>query len=264
RQVNYLNWKSLGNLGIWLKRKWLQCQAKKGAAMTVLQAVGLSIQELEAEWALQVAAQTQPLKKQSKKAGNKAIEEILSLLDILKALQKSRTQLDARLSSDTLDDSIDDLRDEREALQENIDKVHNKIKQKRSALGIDGRLNLNRFLDNQFLQRKINASALKQRICARLRERKFELDRLERAYRHTTSNEIQLHNHINSSVKRHEPTITGLVNKYNKLCEEMEVMKRDPTISTPGPVPSKLNKDGLFKLDVDDSIWEDVVWNDDE
>ncbi|KAG6846484.1 hypothetical protein H0H93_013693, partial [Arthromyces matolae] len=181
------------------------------------------------------------------------------------ALQQSRTQLDAVLSSDTLEyTSIEDLQDERATLQENLDKVDNKIKAKRTALGVDGRHNLKRFLDNKFLQLKMNASALKQRICARLRERKFELDRLERAYRHTTSNEIRVHNHIKSSAKRHEPTILGLVTKFNKLCDEMEKLKRDPEAPTPGPVPSKLNKEGLFKLDVDDNIWENIVWNDEE
>ncbi|KAG6818511.1 hypothetical protein H0H93_004399, partial [Arthromyces matolae] len=81
RQVEYLNGKSLDDLGVWLKRKWLKCQAKKSEAKEILGRVDLTMEDLEGEWALQVAAQTQPLKRQSKQAGNKAIEEILSLLD---------------------------------------------------------------------------------------------------------------------------------------------------------------------------------------
>ncbi|KAG6836295.1 hypothetical protein H0H93_009388 [Arthromyces matolae] len=262
REVEFLNNKSLINLGTWLKRKWLRCQKRKKEAEEVLDKVAISMDVLQKEWDAQVTAQTKPLRKQSQNAGNQAIDEILSLLEVRKALQESIANVDSMFASDT-DVDLNSLRDQRAGLQQSLDKIVGKIKTKRDRLGVDGRVTLKRFINNKYLVLKMNASALKQRICARLRERKFELDRLERAYRQTTSSEVKLHGHIKSSVKRHEPGIMSLVAKYNKLCEEMEVMKKDPQMTTPGPVPSKLQKEGLFKLDVDDAIWENSVWDED-
>jgi hypothetical protein len=58
---------------------------------------------------------------------------------------------------------------------------------KRATLGVDGRLNLQRLTNDNFLRLRMNARALKKRIRDRLRQRKFELERLERAYRHTSN-----------------------------------------------------------------------------
>ncbi len=65
------------------------------------------------------------------------------------------------------------------------------IKRRREALGVDGRLKLENLLKNKFVQIRMNARALKQRIRDRLRNRKFEIERLERAYRHTMSGKSQ-------------------------------------------------------------------------
>jgi hypothetical protein len=58
---------------------------------------------------------------------------------------------------------------------------------KRDALGVDGRLNLAKLTGSEYLQLRMNARALKKRIRERLRQRKFEHERFERAYRSSTN-----------------------------------------------------------------------------
>ena len=63
---------------------------------------------------------------------------------------------------------------------------------------------------------------------------------------------------MESSIKRREPTILKLVASYNNLCGELQSMirlrKAPPGAIAPQPIPSK----GIFQLDVDSDIWQDV------
>ena len=69
-------------------------------------------------------------------------------------------------------------------------KIITAIQRKRSALGVNEHVQLSQLSCNKFLQLRMNARALKQRLRDRLRQRKFELDRLERSYRQTASSMI--------------------------------------------------------------------------
>lgn len=71
-------------------------------------------------------------------------------------------------------------------------KVMRSILNKRAALGVDERAELSRLSRSKFLQLRMNALALKQRIRDRLRQRKFELDRLERSYRQTVNSKYKV------------------------------------------------------------------------
>ena len=63
---------------------------------------------------------------------------------------------------------------------------------------------------------------------------------------------------MEASIKRREPTILKLVATYNNLCGELQSMirlhKAPPGAIAPHPIPSK----GIFQLDVDSDIWQDV------
>ena len=69
-------------------------------------------------------------------------------------------------------------------------KIITAIQCKRSALGVNERVQLSQLSHNKFLQLCMNARALKQRLRDRLHLRKFELDRLERSYWQTASSMI--------------------------------------------------------------------------
>ena len=56
-----------------------------------------------------------------------------------------------------------------------------------AALGFSQRADLQQLKKNVYLQVRMNARALKARLRDRLRQRKFELEKLERSYRNTVN-----------------------------------------------------------------------------
>jgi hypothetical protein len=71
-----------------------------------------------------------------------------------------------------------------------------------------------------------------------------------------------LHHHSETQLKRKEPGIQQLVRKYNKLCSQMVEMKEKRQAPLGAVVPHTIDKDGLFNIDVDDDIWQDVGLHD--
>ncbi|KIJ08143.1 hypothetical protein PAXINDRAFT_18694 [Paxillus involutus ATCC 200175] len=79
----------------------------------------------------------------------------------------------------------------------------------------------------------------------RLHQRKFELERIERAYRQMVGDQ-RLHSHAEASVKHHEPTLLQLKAVHGAV------------------MPHYIPQEDLFELDVDDDIWQDVGLTGDE
>ncbi|KII84688.1 hypothetical protein PLICRDRAFT_117561 [Plicaturopsis crispa FD-325 SS-3] len=76
--------------------------------------------------------------------------------------------------------------------------------------------------------------------------------------------EKNLRTHTASQVKRREPGILSLARAYNKLCDELATLIRRRK-ALPGAVaPTRIAKNGLFKVDVNDDIWKDVGLDDSE
>ena len=64
-------------------------------------------------------------------------------------------------------------------------RIKESLYKKKAALGVDQHADLMAISKSKFLQLQMNARALKRRIRDQLRQCKFELEKLERAYRHT-------------------------------------------------------------------------------
>jgi hypothetical protein len=62
-------------------------------------------------------------------------------------------------------------------------KVANTLQRRRAALGAEAKADLAKMKKDLYLTVRLNARAVKTRIRDRLRQRKFELERLERSYR---------------------------------------------------------------------------------
>lgn len=60
------------------------------------------------------------------------------------------------------------------------------------ALGVNDRAKLKRLVNDPFISARMNARALKIRLREKLRFRKFELDRLERSFRHQVNGKFHL------------------------------------------------------------------------
>ncbi len=75
--------------------------------------------------------------------------------------------------------------------------------------------------------------------------------------------EQKVHTHTESSVKRRDPSIQQLARSYNELCTKIAKYIEDGRAPHGAICPEKIESSGLFTLDVDDAIWQDVGLNDD-
>ena len=190
-----------------------------------LVADGVSIAHLRAQWDDQVVEQTKPLKKKSKHLANIEIEGILALYKNIETYQEDISKYEIMLETGELESGTTaiEIQVMLTEVQGKVKKQKNIIANRKAKLSVDGRLNLEKLLNNEFLKLRMNALALKQRIRDRLRQRKFELENLERSYR-KTMNHMKLEKHAQSQLKHKEPGIQALARKYNKLCKDLEKM----------------------------------------
>lgn len=70
--------------------------------------------------------------------------------------------------------------------------------------------------------------------------------------------EQKLHTHTKKEMRRREPGIIALASRYNKLCIEMETIIKRNEAPKGAVIPLQIERQGIFKLDVDDDIWQDV------
>jgi hypothetical protein len=76
--------------------------------------------------------------------------------------------------------------------------------------------------------------------------------------------EQKLYSHTESAVKRREKGIQNLALEYNKQCAKVAQLIRDKNAPRGAFAPRSIPDGQLWKLDVDDEIWEDVGLDDDE
>ncbi|KAI6037646.1 hypothetical protein EDC04DRAFT_2868602 [Pisolithus marmoratus] len=239
-QVHHLDMKSLNGLGQWLLRQWNHCQEKKASARKGLRRCGVDIPTLQAEWDAQIAAQTKPTPRHT----SKSVENIvLQVMETQKSLEIYEAKL-VVLEQDLLH-GVPDMINLNIQITECRKKVMNfkqALQRQRSTLGLNGPADLARIQNSSYLQ--------------------FELERLERSYRHTVS-EQRLQYHTEASVKRREPGIVKLASSYNNLCLQMVGLIHKGKAPQGSIAPLLIPRDSLFKLDVDDDIWQDVGLGDD-
>ncbi|KAG6809758.1 hypothetical protein H0H92_014854 [Tricholoma furcatifolium] len=264
RQVEHATNDIQESLAAWLTRRFQHTQTKKKQAEDRLRLCRKSVDYLRAEWKAQIAAQTKPLPRQSKPAGKNAITELMRLHESRDALKTQITELNLTLLQDDdigLDyhaQTMADLAETRIRLKD----LNARIRHKETGLGIDERAELKLLMSNPYISTMLNALAVKQRLRDRLRSRKFELDRVERSFRKQV-NDQKVDNHTEASVKRRDPSITKVAGLYNQLQSQLEAMVAKG-VAPPGAVPPhKIETKGLFTLDVDDAIWQDVGLTDD-
>jgi hypothetical protein len=133
----------------------------------------------------------------SKNKGKQAVQAILALHDARTTCQEDVRQLENKLL-DATDDGQCDIQDVSMRLQDARNskaKVSAKLDRMMAALGVDERADLRTLINDAYLRHQMNARALKERLRNRLRQRKFELEMLERAYRRTI-NGICIHSII--------------------------------------------------------------------
>ena len=73
---------------------------------------------------------------------------------------------------------------------------------------------------------------------------------------------MKLQSHTESSVKRREPGIVKLSNTYNNLCTQLQALIRQGKAPPNALPPLPIAREGLFQLDVDDEVWQDIGLDD--
>lgn len=200
-QVMHLDKKSLFTLGSWLRRRWDRCEALLEEAEEKLRGIDVTKDILRREWQAQVRFQTKPVPRmytlspfpfspscdtvilagRSQKDGQKAVERILSLQKLAKTYHAEERQLQSQILE--RDAPVPDIEEKLASTHELRLKIEARVKDLHSKLGIDRRLSLLRMANDEYLQVRMSARILKTRIRQRLRERKFELERLEQSFR---------------------------------------------------------------------------------
>lgn len=121
----------------------------------------------------------------SKTKGRQAVESVLAL----EASLKAQTEAVAQLRSLYLSGMVDllDIRAQVEDAEQYQLKLRDQHERQYSALGLPEKTEVATLRNNIFLRLRMNALAVKQRLCDRLRQRKFEIEKLERSYRRTAN-----------------------------------------------------------------------------
>ncbi|KAG6806346.1 hypothetical protein H0H92_011665 [Tricholoma furcatifolium] len=161
----------------------------------------------------------------------------------------------------TADEHINLMTDMRGA-KEKLQHLTLKIRHKESLLDVNEHAQLERLVKNPYITSKVNALAVKQRLRDRLRSRKFELEQVERSFRKQVNDE-KINEHTAASVKRRDPSISKLASAFNVLQRKLVEMINAGRAPPGAAAPSKIETKGLFALDVDDAIWQDVGLSDD-
>ncbi|KAJ7079204.1 hypothetical protein C8R44DRAFT_754712 [Mycena epipterygia] len=264
-QIEHADETSLLHLGEWIKRRHLHCATKRTEARKVLAKSGKPITLLREQWKMQVAAQTKPIARRSKKRGEKAVEAVILLRTAVKTMRKRVADLEASFLEAVEEDDPDAplVQVQVQSAEEALSAAMKKLRQKEAALGVHEKQALTHLGKSKYMGFRMNVRALKRRIRDRLCSRKFELDKIERSFRRLV-NDQKLYSHTESAVKRRELTIAKLNTQYNKLCTDMAQAIKDghapPGAIAPAPIPAKQ----LWTLDVDDGIWQDVGLDDDD
>lgn len=131
------------------------------------------------------------------------------------------------------------------------------------ALGVGEHKTYRHLTNSKFIRLHMNARAVKTCLRNRLQSRKFELNRVERSVRRQQLNERKIRAHTQDSVKRREPGIQSLITKYNTLCKKMAALIAKHRAPKNAQAPNTISAAGIWALDVDDEIWQDLGLNDD-
>lgn len=209
---------SLGSLGHWLHRRAIRAATRLEDAKHKLEDCGVAIADLRQSWDEQVKAQSKPLPSMyvcinqwmnndliapnlsvaSKNLAGAFVTNLLSMIESQSNTQGSIKRIltemaslgqDAQSAERRVDLSIQqsDLEASNQRLSIRITKGVKQLMDKDRATAAV----LKRAQDDEFISLRLRARALKHRIRCRIRERRFESERLERAYFRATLGTFQ-------------------------------------------------------------------------
>ncbi|KIJ30560.1 hypothetical protein M422DRAFT_267904 [Sphaerobolus stellatus SS14] len=261
RQFHHIKQDSLRNLALNLKKKRIRAEKCLKEANKVLAKVDVEEIVLRKQWALQVKTQTTKIERQDRNKADKALERILGLRaecdDLhlrIRKLGKTRS-----ITSTECLETLESIDEDLSSAQKALESTTKELQAAEKALGVSGaeaKSRLKVLKGSEFLRHRMNARALKSRIRAKLISQKFERGRLERVYRHHVTQEKD-HAQTKALLKRGTKSIGTLVSKFNRVVELMHDLKKRKKAPPRAKIPALLKTQKLFRLDIDDGIWND-------
>lgn len=212
---------------------------------------------------------------QSAGAADKVIEELMIALGRLDELRQEHKEARAkmkkvhRMTATETSETTARMEDTTAAIK----KTESTLLQLRGALGTRATEKWDALRGDAYLRARVNARRLREVIRSSLKSHKFERDKLEKSFRRhimRTSNtrhvndvtdclqEEKEHTQVRDLVHRREKNVSAQVRRYNALVDQMKVLVtqgKAPRRRT--VVPHRLDTRKLFRLDVDDDIWQE-------
>ena len=128
-----------------------------------------------------------PFVGQSKKLGSQAVAKIIEKRSLLARMKREKNKYDVKLDSVLQNGSSIDIaaaQVDLERAEERIDKLQGAILCQETHLGFTGKTKIKEFKDSEFLQLRVTATVLQERIVARLVEHQFEMSKFDRLARY--------------------------------------------------------------------------------
>ena len=115
---------------------------------------------------------------------------MLELIGTIELQKKAITKLETTLAQTMLFE-IAELSEQLRDGRNHLAQLEQGLARKKRALGVGEQADLRKLQQNAFLRLRMNALALKHRLRDRLRQRKFEIEKLERSHRHSVNGMCQ-------------------------------------------------------------------------
>ncbi|KAK7032693.1 hypothetical protein R3P38DRAFT_2520826 [Favolaschia claudopus] len=255
---------NLARAADWLVRRYHHLEEKRREAQIGLEDCGISVGVLRLQFKDQVTTQTKPLQRRSKKHGIAAVEAILGSRKKAETLFTRLTTLEETLlNANALPAARQYAEMNVESTRSSYEAEKRRAAQLEQKLGINDATVLEKLQHGDYYTAKMDAVAYKDRLLARLQDRKFEFDPIERRAR-VSKSDNQRNEHVLDAIKRREPTISRLVKAYNEACKKITALinaKKAPVGAIP---PRELPAKGIYQLDVDDDIWQELGLTEDD
>ena len=136
---------------------------------------------------LQVLSTYPPLLGKSTKLGSDAVANVIEKRSLLTRMKRDRKKHDAKLDKLLQTGSATDIaavQSDLELAQGRIDALQQVIQSEENRLGLTGQVKLKEFKDSDYLQLRVNATILRERIVTRLVEHRFEMSKFDRLARY--------------------------------------------------------------------------------
>jgi len=266
KQMHVIREGAFEDAGHWLQRKWRMTTARQKVLEkewnTLQERVNFDEEDVMAQWDEQLEKQTQAVPSHVKDLGKKVILELVALEDSVRESKNEQIQLANALDSAGLD--VEEVLDRQEALRLKISKEEKIIKKRIAALSTGERANYLRLQDDEFLAIRVGALGLKRRIRQKLQGRRFEIIALKRHEVQKHKESRKLTENAMANLKRREPSLKKLVQKYNQKCQALVEKLKGSRRPRHVKGLAEIDLSTIWELDVDDDIWNDALYLDDE